>query len=59
MFGVFKRYIDGTEELIARTGNWLKAHDYADSLNEDWDDPDGATYSVKEIENASNTKDDK
>ena len=54
MFGVFKRNPDGTEELVARSGDWLKAHDYADSLNEDWDDPDGATYLVKEVENGSN-----
>lgn len=54
MFGVFKRNQDGTEELVARSGDWLKAHDYADSLNEDRNGPDGATYQVKEVENASN-----
>lgn len=54
MFGIFKRNPDGTEELVARSGDWLKAHDYADSLNEERNDPDGTTYLVKEVENGSN-----
>lgn len=49
MWGVYKRKMDGTEVLIARSKSMTAAHDYAERLEEDWDDPTGATYSYKEI----------
>lgn len=48
MWGVFRRK-DGTETLIARAMSKTAAHDYAESLEEDWDDPSGATYTYREI----------
>ena len=48
MWGVFRRK-DGTEKLIARSRSKTAAHDYAERLEEDWDDPSGATYTYREI----------
>lgn len=50
MYGLVKRYPDGTEKVIAKRENFLSLNDRAMSLNEDWDDPDGATYSVKKMD---------
>lgn len=49
-YGVFKHNMDGTEQLIARSKYELNAHDYADSMNEDFDDPDGAWYDYRIVE---------
>lgn len=48
MWGVFRRK-DGTEKLITRSMSKTAAHDYAESLEDDWDDPSGATYTYREI----------
>lgn len=49
MWGIFRRDMDGTETLIARSRSSTSAHDYAQRLEEDWDDPSGATYTYREI----------
>lgn len=49
MWGVYKRNLDGTEKLIARSKSMTAAHDYAERLEEDWDDPSVATYTYREI----------
>ena len=49
MWGVYRRNIDRTETMIARFKSKTVAHDYAECLEEDWDDPSGATYSYREI----------
>lgn len=49
MWGVYKRNMDGTEVLIARSRSKTAAHDYAERLEEDWDDPSGATYTYREV----------
>ena len=49
MLGIFRRDMDGTETLIARSRSSTAAHDYAQRLEEDWDDPSGATYTYREI----------
>ena len=49
MWGIFRRDMDGTETLIARSRSSTAANDYAQRLEEDWDDPSGATYTFREI----------
>ena len=49
MWGVYRRNMDETETLIARFRISTAAHDYAERLEEDWDDPSGATYTYREI----------
>ena len=49
MWGIFRRDMDGTETLIARSRSSTAANDYAQRLDEDWDDPSGATYTFREI----------
>lgn len=46
-YGVFKHYQDGTEVMIARSRSKTATHDYAESLEEDWDDPSGAWYDYR------------
>lgn len=50
MYGLVKRYPDGRETVIAKRTDYVALNDRAISLNEDWDDPDGATYSVKKMD---------
>ena len=49
IWGVYRRNADGTENLIARYKSMTDACDHAQCLEEDWDDPSGATYTYKEI----------
>lgn len=49
MWGVYKRKQDGTEVLLKKYSTMWQAHDHASALEEDWDDPSGATYTYKEI----------
>ena len=50
MYGLVKRYPDGRETVIAERTDYVALNDRAISLNEDWDDPDGATYLVKKMD---------
>ena len=45
---VSKKYRDknGEQKVVYKTADLLQARDYAESLNEDFDDPDGAHYTV-------------
>ena len=49
MYGIIKHYPDGRETVIAKRNDFVALNDRAMSLNEDWDDPEGATYIVKPV----------
>lgn len=46
MYAVIKNFMNGEKKVVYKTGDLLQARDYAASLNEDFDDPDGAHYTV-------------
>lgn len=46
-YGVFRHGMDGSVKMIARSRIKTAAHDYAERMNEDWDDPTGAWYDYK------------
>ena len=48
-YGIFKHNMDGTEQRIARARTETAAHDYAERMSEDWDDPSGAWYDYREV----------
>ena len=48
-YGLFKHNIDGTERMIARAKTKTAAHDYAERMEEDYDDPSGAWYDYREV----------
>ncbi len=41
---------NGDIEVLGRTKSLTKATDYVQSMNEDWDDPSGAVYDFREVE---------
>lgn len=47
MYAVIERDRDGKEKVVKRTSNFIAAHDFAESLNEDMED-NGCSYSVRE-----------
>ena len=49
MYAVIKNFMNGEKKVVYKTGDLLQARDYAASLNEDFDDPDGAHYTVRMI----------
>ena len=51
MFGVFKRYDNGTEEILMRTGDYQVAQKKVDELKRT---TLGVDFFVRETENASN-----
>ena len=53
IWGVYRREADGSEELIGRHRSMVAAHDHAERMEEDWDDPSGATFSFREIKEAT------
>ena len=46
MYAVIKNLMNGDKKVVYKTADLLQARDYAESLNEDFDDPDGAYYTV-------------
>ena len=46
MYAVIKNLMNGDKKVVYKTADLLQARDYAESLNEDFDDPDGAHYTV-------------
>ena len=46
MYAVIKNFMNGDKKVVYKTADLLQARDYAESLNEDFDDPDGAHYTV-------------
>lgn len=46
MYAVIKNFVNGDKKVVYKTADILQARDYAESLNEDFDDPDGAHYTV-------------
>lgn len=49
-YGVFRHFMDGTEKLVARSRSQTNAHDYAERMNEDWDDPEGSWFDYRLVE---------
>ena len=54
MYAVIKNFMNGDKKVVYKTADLLQARDYAESLNEDlvnedFDDPDGAHYTVRMI----------
>ena len=54
MYAVIKNYMNGDKKVVYKTADLLQARDYAESLNEDFDDPDGAHYTVGMIKEERN-----
>lgn len=46
MYAVIKNFMNGDKKVVYKTADLLQARDYAESLNEDFDDQDGAHYTV-------------
>ena len=46
MYAVIKNFMNGDKKVVYKTADLLQARDYAESLNEDFDDPDVAHYTV-------------
>ena len=44
MYAVIKNFMNGDKKVVYKTADLLQARDYAESFNEDFDDPDGAHY---------------
>jgi hypothetical protein len=49
-YGVFRHFMDGTEKMVARSKSETNAHDYAERMNEDWDDPEGSWFDYRLVE---------
>ena len=46
MYAVIKNFMNGDKKVVYKTADLLQARDYAESLNEDFHDPDVAHYTV-------------